>query len=107
MEYLKQYANENKLPIIDQIAFERITNDIGRDQFRLDLADYIEKYRPKFPLKKITLDDVRTSFYDLQKQDISTYCNTNDNNVKEKYSRLQIQLQRLWSRCYISTINLQ
>ena len=85
MEYLKQYANENKLPIIDQIAFERITNDIGRDQFRLDLADYIEKYRPVFPLKKITLDDVRNSFHDLQKQDISTYCNTNDNNVKEKY----------------------
>ena len=86
MEYLKQYANENKLPIIDQIAFERITNDIGRDQFRLDLADYIEKYRPVFPLKKITLDDVRNSFHDLQKQDISTYCNTNDNNVMEKYS---------------------
>ena len=86
MEYLKQYANENKLPIIDQIAFERITNDIGRDQFRLDLADYIEKYRPVFPLKKITLDDVRNSFHDLQKQDIGTYCNTNDNNVKEKYS---------------------
>ena len=85
MEYLKQYANENKLPIIDQIAFERITNDIGRDQFRLDLADYIEKYRPVFPLKKIPLDDVRNSFHDLQKQDISTYCNTNDNNVKEKY----------------------
>ena len=86
MEYLKQYANENKLPIIDQIAFERITNDIGRDQFRLDLADYIEKYRPVFPLKKITLDDVRNSFHDLQKQDIGTYCNTNDNNVMEKYS---------------------
>ena len=86
MEYLKQYANENKLPIIDQIAFERITNDIGRDKFRLDLADYIEKYRPVFPLKKITLDDVRNSFHDLQKQDIGTYCNTNDNNVKEKYS---------------------
>ena len=86
MEYLKQYANENKLPIIDQIAFERITNDIGRDQFRLDLSDYIEKYRPVFPLKKITLDDVRNSFHDLQKQDIGTYCNTNDNNVMEKYS---------------------
>ena len=70
---------------MDQQSFEKITNDIGRDQFRLDLSEYIEKYRPKFPLKKITLDDVRTSFYDLQKQDISTYCNTNDNNVKEKY----------------------
>ena len=85
IDYLKQYANENGLPIMDQQSFEKITNDIGRDQFRLDLSEYIEKYRPKFPLKKITLDDVRTSFYDLQKQDISTYCNTNDNNVKEKY----------------------
>ena len=85
IDYLKQYADENGLPIMDQQSFEKITNDIGRDQFRLDLSEYIEKYRPKFPLKKITLDDVRTSFYDLQKQDISTYCNTNDNNVKEKY----------------------
>ena len=85
MEYLKKLEHENGLPIMDQQSFEKITNDIGRDQFRLDLSEYIEKYRPKFPLKKITLDDVRTSFYDLQKQDISTYCNTNDNNVKEKY----------------------
>ena len=85
IDYLKKYADENGLPIMDQQSFEKITNDIGRDQFRLDLSEYIEKYRPKFPLKKITLDDVRTSFYDLQKQDISTYCNTNDNNVKEKY----------------------
>ena len=82
---LSKYANENGLPIIDQIAFERMTNEIGKEQFRLDLAEYIEKNRPKFPLKKITLDDVRNSFYDLQKQDTTQYCKLNDNNVKEKY----------------------
>ena len=68
---LSNYANENGLPIMDQLSFERMTNDIGKEQFRLDLAEYIEKNRPKFPLKKITLDDVRNSFYDLQKQDIT------------------------------------
>ena len=49
MDYLKKYADENRLPIMDQNTFERITNDIGREQFRLDLSDYIEKYRPIFP----------------------------------------------------------
>ena len=82
---LSNYANENGLPIMDQLSFERMTNEIGKEQFRLDLAEYIEKNRPKFPLKKITLDDVRTSFYDLQKQDTTLYCKLNDNNVKEKY----------------------
>ena len=82
---LSKYANENGLPIIDQIAFERMTNEIGKEQFRLDLAEYIEKNRPKFPLKKITLDDVRKDFFDLKKQRIETYCKLNDNNVKEKY----------------------
>ena len=82
---LSNYANENGLPIMDQLSFERMTNEIGKEQFRLDLAEYIEKNRPKFPLKKITLDDVRTSFYDLQKQDTTQYCKLNDNNVKEKY----------------------
>jgi hypothetical protein len=83
---LSNYADENGLPIMDQLSFERMTNDIGKEQFRLDLAEYIEKNRPKFPLKKITLDDVRNSFYDLQKQDITKYCKLDDNNVMEKYN---------------------
>ena len=52
MNYLNDYVDENKLPIMDQLTFERITNDIGKEQFRLDLADYIAEYRPIFPLKK-------------------------------------------------------
>ena len=70
-DYIRKYANQNGLPIMDQLTFERITNNVGKDQFRLDLAEYIEKYRPVFPLKKISLDDVRTSFVDLQKQEVT------------------------------------
>ena len=47
-DYIRKYADQNGLPIMDQLTFERITNNIGKDQFRLDLADYIEKYRPVF-----------------------------------------------------------
>jgi len=85
MDYLYKFADSNKLPIINQANFEHYTNTIGKEQFRLDLAEYIAKERPKFPLKKITLDDVRKSFFDLQKQDISDYCK-DDDNVMEKYN---------------------
>jgi len=85
MDYLYKFANENKLPIINQANFEHYTNTIGKEQFRLDLAEYIAKERPVFPLKIITLDDVRKSFFDLQKQDVTEYCKLDDNNVMEKY----------------------
>lgn len=85
MNYLYKFANENRLPIINQANFEHYTNEIGKEQFRLDLAEYIAKERPTFPLKNITLDDVRDSFYNLKKQDISEYCKLNVNNVMEKY----------------------
>ena len=32
---------------MDQQTFEMITNDVGKEQFRLDLADYIAEHRPK------------------------------------------------------------
>jgi hypothetical protein len=85
MNYLYKFANENRLPIINQANFEHYTNEIGKEQFRLDLSEYIAKERPTFPLKNITLDDVRDSFYNLKKQDISEYCKLNVNNVMEKY----------------------
>ena len=84
MDYLYKYANSNKLPIMNQTVFEYYTNTIGKEQFRLDLADYIEKERPKFPLKEITLDQVRNSFFDLQKLDTSKYLKV-DVEVMEKY----------------------
>ena len=51
MSQLSKYADENKLPIMDQQTFETITNEIGKEKFREDLAQYIADNRPKFPTK--------------------------------------------------------
>ena len=88
MKYLSKYANENKLPIMDQQTFETITNDIGKEQFRLDLAEYIAEHKPKFPLKEISYEIMRQCFKSLQKQDVWEYVKPVDQlekNVKEKY----------------------
>lgn len=85
-DYLKKY--NGNLPIMDQQTFERITNDIGKEQFRLDLAEYIAEYRPEFPLREISYDAMRQSFKSLQKQDVWQYVKPVDQlnrNVKEKY----------------------
>ena len=87
IETLKEYAQHGTgLPILDQQTFERFTNELGKEEFRNILATYINRYRPVFPLKKITLDDVRISFNELRKQDTTKYCKLNDNNVMEKYT---------------------
>jgi len=83
-DYLYKYANTNKLPIMNQTVFEHYTNTIGKEQFRLDLADYIAKERPVFPLKKISLDEVRDCFFELKKFDTSKYLKV-DVDVMEKY----------------------
>ena len=87
IDELKKYAvHGTGLPIMDQQTFERITNTIGKEEFRRVLAMYINRYRPVFPLKKITKEDVRISFNELRKQDTTKYCKLNDNNVMEKYT---------------------
>ena len=88
MKYLNEYADENRLPIMDQQQFETVTNDIGKEQFRIDLADYIEEHRPKFPLKEISYEVMRQCFKSLQKQDVWEYVKPVEQlekNVKEKY----------------------
>ena len=53
IEKLKEYAIPGTgLPILDQQTFERFTNELGKEEFRNILADYIFKFRPRFPLKK-------------------------------------------------------
>jgi len=92
MDYLKKYANENKLPIMDQLTFERITNSIGKEKFREDLAEYISVVRPVYPLKQISYDIMRQSFKSLQKQDVWEYIKPLEQlekSVKEKYDDLK------------------
>ena len=37
---------------MDQLAFERITNVMSKEEFRLDLAEYIDKKRLYFNSRK-------------------------------------------------------
>ena len=88
MSQLSKYADENKLPIMDRQTFESITNDIGKEKFREELAQYIADVRPKFPLKQISKEVMRQAFKGLQKQDVWEYIKPLeqlDKNVKEKY----------------------
>ena len=88
MNYLSKYADENKLPVMDQQQFETVTNDIGKEKFRENLAEYIATHRPKFPLKEISYEVMRQAFKSLQKQDVWEYVKPIEQvekNVKEKY----------------------
>ena len=48
---LKKFANEDGLPIMDTIQFDRWTEKLGKERFREVLAEYIAMFRPKFPLR--------------------------------------------------------
>ena len=85
---LNRYKNEDGLPIMDQQTFEMVTNAIGKEKFREELAQYIADVRPKFPLKQISKEVMRQAFKGLQKQDVWEYVKPLEQlekNVKEKY----------------------
>ena len=85
---LKRYADKDRLPIVDSIQFKRLTDTYTKEVFRETLSEYISKEKPKFPLRDITYDQMRESFYDLQKFDTSkilTPQNQNQTPVFEKY----------------------
>ena len=84
---LEKHANEDKLPILDNQTFDQYTNEYGKDVFRETLSEYIEKVRPKFPLKSITEQTVRTKFNELQKADFSEYCTPIEQVEKEIFEK--------------------
>ena len=49
----KQYANWSPISSrIDNITFDKLTEQYGREEFRQQHADYLEEVRPPFPLKE-------------------------------------------------------
>ncbi len=61
MNFLDKHINENRLPVMDQQTFEKVTNDIGKAKFREELAEYIAEKRPPFPLKEISPDNYKNN----------------------------------------------
>ena len=78
-------AGEDKLPILDNKSFELLNKIYGKEKMRTHIADYIATERPVFPLKEITKDDMRKSFYDLKSFDTSSICTPNEQIEKEVF----------------------
>jgi len=85
---LKNFANKDKLPIVDSIQFKRLTDTYTKEVFRETLSEYIAKEKPKFPLRDISYEKMRETFFDLQKFDTSKILTPQEQNqipVFEKY----------------------
>lgn len=68
---LLQYANRKGLPIMSHEQFVTVTNEFGKEKFRLDLAQYIADERPPFPFKEITYEKMYKSFMALKKKKVA------------------------------------
>ena len=68
IEILKQNANDKGIPILSHEMFVKLTEQFGKDKFRLDLAEYIAKTRPEFPYKLISAKKVVNDFLKLKKK---------------------------------------
>ena len=86
---LKDYANENRLPIMDTIQFDRWTEELGKEKFRELLSEYIAEHRPVFPLRKISYDDMRNNIIALSKYDTSAICTPKEQITKDVFEKYE------------------
>ena len=80
-------AREDKLVILDSKSFEKLNEEYGKDVFRETLSEYIANERPVFPLKPISKDNMRDTFYDLQKFDTNKICIPKEQVEKEVFEK--------------------
>ena len=84
---LKQFADENRLPIMDSIQFKRWTDEIGKEKFRELLSEYIAEYRPEFPLNHISYEDMKNNIIQLSKFDTSKLCTPKEQSHKDVFEK--------------------
>jgi len=80
-------AGNDKLPLLDNKSFELLNATYGKEQMRWTLAEYIARERPVFPLTEISYNEMRESFYNLQKFDTSTICIPKEQVEKEVFEK--------------------
>ena len=83
----KDAAREDKLPILDNKTFERYNKEYGKDKMRTNLADYIATERPVFPLKYISQQEMRRTFYLLRDFDTNNICIPQEQVQKDVFEK--------------------
>jgi len=81
------YLNEDKLPIMNNEQFEAVTEQLGKEQFRLDLAEYIATYRPPFPFKNYTRERMVDNFLKLKSFDTTVNITPRDKIEKKVFEK--------------------
>lgn len=87
-QILKDNANQEGLPIIEGKLFDALTEKYGREEFREQVAKYIEQERPPFPLKPISHSRMKDTFIRLLEDDVWRFVKPNESleqEVVEKY----------------------
>ena len=72
---------------MDTIQFDRWTEELGKEQFRVLLSQYIANNRPVFPLKQISYEDMRKNIIGLSKFDTSKICVPKEQIEKEVFEK--------------------
>jgi len=84
-DILKASANEDGLPIMNSSQFISVTEKYGKVDFRIALADYIEKEKPPYPLKEFKDEKVIKTFHKLSTVDYNKFIDKSGKEVLEKY----------------------
>ena len=84
---LKQFADENRLPIMDSIQFKNWTDEIGKEKFRELLSEYIAEHRPAFPLNHISYEDMKNNIIQLSKFNTSKICTPKEQSHKDVFEK--------------------
>jgi hypothetical protein len=84
---LKEFANEDGLPVMDSIQFKRWTEKLGKERFREVLAEYIATYRPPFPLNHISYEDMKNNIIQLSKFDTRKICTPKEQSDKDVFDK--------------------
>ena len=84
-DMFKQNANSDGLPMFDKNAWADLNANYTKAQIKIGLADYIVKYKPKFPYMIVTYDSMKKRFYSLKNKNATDFLITNFNDVVEKY----------------------
>ena len=80
-------AGEDKLPTLDNNAFESMNAEYGKEEMRKNIADYIATERPVFPLIEISEDVMRDTFNSLKNFNTNTICTPKEQVEKEVFEK--------------------
>jgi hypothetical protein len=86
-EIFKSCANQNGLPIIPQNKWKLINDQYSKEQIKEALAEYIVKYKPKFPVREITEKEAIKKFHKFKNDDMDKFIirDLSSRDILEKY----------------------